>query len=240
MSETVTKRNGDNTIAIIDYGAGNLGSVRKALDYLDISYRLAGSGSELGDPSGVILPGVGAFGAAAEKLKAGGFFNVLRNYISKDRPFLGICLGMQLLMESSEETPGAEGLGIIKGTCSRFTSGKIPHMGWNNVEIKSNGGYFGGYFSQIPDNSFFYFVHGYYLSPTPDLQTLIPIGPGSNPPKPITYITRYTAPFIAALEIGNLLGVQFHPEKSSKDGLQLLSNWVDRCKGKKNQSEVTP
>jgi imidazole glycerol phosphate synthase glutamine amidotransferase subunit len=198
-------------IGIIDYGAGNLGSVKKAFDYLEVPNMVIDSTASLesAKPAGIVLPGVGAFGAAAEKLKDKGFFPILKKYIAQNRPFLGICLGMQLLMESSEEANGAQGLGIIKGTCRRFQQGKVPQIGWNRVNAEKDSRLFKG----IPRDSFFYFVHSFYVDETdPSIKA------GS---------TRYYIPFTSAFESGNLCALQFHPEKSGEKGLQILRNWVD-------------
>jgi len=195
-------------IGIIDYGAGNLASVKKAFDFLSVPNRVISSPRALAEVSAVVLPGVGAFGAAVEKLKSTGFFPVLRDYIKEDRPFLGICLGMQLLMESSEEAKGIEGLGIIKGTCERFRQGKVPQMGWNRVyKAKEKSRLFEG----IPDGSFFYFVHSYYVAP--EDETLV------------AGTTEYGIEFVSAIARKNVFAAQFHPEKSAHDGLQLLKNF---------------
>ena len=203
-------------IAIIDYEAGNLGSVRKAFDYLSVPYRVVSSGPELAaeTPSAVVLPGVGAFGAAMEKLTARGFVPVLKDFIANDRPFLGICVGMQLLMESSEEAPGVKGLGIIPGTCRRFPEGKVPQIGWNPTRTRPGS----GLFKDIPKDSSFYYIHSYYVEENVDKAG--PEGAAS------AAWSEYGIPFVSAFERSNLYGVQFHPEKSSTMGLELLRNWV--------------
>jgi imidazole glycerol phosphate synthase glutamine amidotransferase subunit len=202
-------------IGIIDYGAGNLGSVKKAFAYLDVPHRIIASANELNDVSGLVLPGVGAFGAAIEKLKTNGFFTGLQLYIKDNRPFLGICLGMQLLMEESEESKGIKGLGLIKGTCRRFREGKIPHMGWNRVYHKNQG----PLFKSIPEGSFFYFIHSYYVQEREQ-----------ESDQWTAAVTSYTTSFTSVFESGNVCAVQFHPEKSGEIGLKLLKNWTQRCK----------
>ncbi len=197
-------------IAIIDYGAGNLGSVKKAFDYLGVTYRVVDSGDQLGSPSGVVLPGVGAFGVAVEKLRAGGFFPVLREYIAKGGAFLGICLGMQLLMESSAEDEGIEGLAVVPGTCRRFKCGKVPQMGWNRVRPP---GASSTLLTNIDYGSYFYFIHSYYVE--------------TECREVSTAQTDYFIPFTSIIEQGRVCGVQFHPEKSGDAGMQLLKNWLD-------------
>ncbi len=201
------KRMNDKRIGIIDYGAGNMASVQKALDYLDLPNRIIDCPDDLAGAERVILPGVGAFGAAMDNLRQKGFVEPIKQYIAEGKSFLGICLGMQLLLQTSEETENAKGTGIITGTCKRFTTGKVPHMGWNSINIKRSNGLFKG----IPNNSFFYFIHSYYIEP--GNQTLTAAK------------TDYYIPFTAAIEKDNLCGVQFHPEKSGPIGLKVLENW---------------
>lgn len=195
-------------IDIIDYGAGNLGSVRKALDYLGVTHRVISWASEWDDPEAVILPGVGAFGASMAKLESRGFVPVLLEYLEKGKPFLGICLGMQLLMESSEEAPGVNGLGAIKGSCLRFQRGKVPQIGWNRVESVKNS----PLFRDIDAGAYFYFVHSFYVQ--------------LDNPACGSAETDYYGSFTSVLERGPVFGVQFHPEKSGEAGLQLLRNWI--------------
>jgi len=197
-----------STIAIINYGAGNLGSVCKAFDYLDINYRVVDQADQIGEPDGLVLPGVGAFGAAMEKLQSSGFVPVIKNYINSGRPFLGICLGMQLLMDSSDETEGVRGLGIIPGTCKRFSSGKVPQIGWNRIQIPPDT----QLFRNIPTETSFYFIHSYYIQETERSAAAAE--------------THYHIPFVSALEKNNIYAVQFHPEKSGPIGLQVLQNWT--------------
>jgi glutamine amidotransferase len=198
-------------IAIIDYGAGNLKSVKKAFDYLNFDSRVTSNSKELTEVDKVVLPGVGAFGAAVEKLQESGFYEAIQDWLRSNKPFLGICLGMQLLFENSSESPGVKGLAIFKGENLRFNSGKVPQIGWNQVQIQCRS----RLLDNIPDSSFFYFLHGYYISPANlDL---------------ITATTKYGVNYPSVIENGNIYGVQFHPEKSGNVGLKLLRNWIYLC-----------
>ena len=151
-------------IAIVDYGAGNLKSVKKAFDFLDVKCKIVSSSQELQDADKVVLPGVGAFGAAIARLHESRFFDSIKEWIANDKPFIGICLGMQLLFERSAESEGVEGLGAFKGENLKFTEGKVPQIGWNQIQIKKKSKLFDG----IEDGSFFYFLHGYYIAPEND------------------------------------------------------------------------
>lgn len=196
-------------IAIIDYGAGNLKSVKKAFDYLQVESRVISNREQLTDAEKVILPGVGAFGAAVDKLHESGFYDSIQDWLKAGRPFLGICLGLQLLFETSSESPGVKGLSIFKGENLRFNSGKVPQIGWNQVKIQKPFRLFNG----IANDSFFYFLHGYYIAPAD--QDLV------------TATTKYGISYPSVIEKGNICAVQFHPEKSGAIGLKLLNNWVD-------------
>ncbi|NOZ60717.1 MAG: imidazole glycerol phosphate synthase subunit HisH [Calditrichaeota bacterium] len=198
-------------IAIIDYGAGNLKSVKKAFDFLGIESEIATAPEQMKRAEKIVLPGVGAFGAAVEKLQQSDFFEPLQKWLAQDKPFLGICLGMQLLMETSAESPDFRGLEFFKGDCLRFESGKVPQIGWNNVKFARES----SLFKNIPDGSFFYFLHGFYLRPEDGEIT------SAN--------SDYGVIYPAAVEKGNVFAVQFHPEKSGEHGLQLLKNWVEIC-----------
>lgn len=196
-------------IAIIDYGAGNLKSVKKAFDYLQVESQVISNSEKLTDAEKVVLPGVGAFGAAVDKLQDSGFYDSIQDWLRANRPFLGICLGMQLLFESSSESPNVNGLSVFEGENLRFTSGKVPQIGWNQIQIKKPSRLFDG----IPDSSFFYFLHGYYIAPAnQDL---------------VTATTEYGISYPSVIESGNIYAVQFHPEKSGDIGLKLLKNWID-------------
>jgi imidazole glycerol phosphate synthase glutamine amidotransferase subunit len=198
-------------IGIIDYGAGNLQSVRKALDYIGAESRIASRADDLEGAGRIVLPGVGAFGAAAAGLEERGFTAFLREWIRADRPFLGICLGLQLLFEGSTESAGAAGLGFFKGTCLRFKEGKVPQIGWNQVSPAAGSRMFDG----IADGTFFYFLHGYYAAPGDETW--------------VAARTTYGVTFASAVQRGRIWAVQFHPEKSGDAGLQLLRNWEARC-----------
>jgi glutamine amidotransferase len=198
-------------IAIIDYGAGNLRSVRKAFNHLKVKNIIATGAEDLNDVKGIVLPGVGAFGKAMKKLKENNFYEGIKNCISAGTPFLGICLGMQMLFEESTESENVRGFGIFKGECERFKKGKVPQIGWNQINIVKESPLLEG----IPDETFFYFLHGYYVeAKNPDI---------------ITAKTDYFIEYTSIIEKGNIFGVQFHPEKSGKMGLQMLRNWVELC-----------
>ncbi len=198
-------------IAIIDYDAGNIKSVEKALQYLGEEAVITRDAGEILAADKVILPGVGAFGDAMEKLNRYGLVPVIHEVVEKGIPFLGICLGLQLMFESSEEAPGVEGLGLLKGKIVRIPEGdglKVPHMGWNSLSFPKKGRLFAG----IPENSYVYFVHSYYLQAEEDI---------------VTATAEYGVTIHASVEKGNVFACQFHPEKSSHTGLTILKNFVE-------------
>ena len=198
-------------IAIIDYDAGNIKSVEKALQYLGEEAVITRDAGEILAADKVILPGVGAFGDAMEKLNRYGLVPVIHEVVEKGIPFLGICLGLQLMFESSEEAPGVEGLGLLKGKIVRIPEGdglKVPHMGWNSLSFPKEGRLFAG----IPENSYVYFVHSYYLQAEEDV---------------VTATAEYGVTIHASVEKGNVFACQFHPEKSSHTGLTILKNFVE-------------
>ena len=198
-------------IAIIDYDAGNIKSVEKALQYLGEEAVITRDAGEILMADKVVLPGVGAFGDAMEKLNRYGLVPVIHEVVEKGIPFLGICLGLQLMFESSEEAPGVEGLGLLKGKIVRIPEGdglKVPHMGWNSLSFPKEGRLFAG----IPENSYVYFVHSYYLQAEEDI---------------VTATAEYGATIHASVEKGNVFACQFHPEKSSHTGLTILKNFVE-------------
>ena len=198
-------------IAIIDYDAGNIKSVEKALQYLGEEPVITRDAGEILMADKVILPGVGAFGDAMEKLNRYGLVPVIHEVVEKGIPFLGICLGLQLMFESSEEAPGVEGLGLLKGKIVRIPEGdglKVPHMGWNSLSFPKEGRLFAG----IPENSYVYFVHSYYLQAEEDI---------------VTATAEYGVTIHASVEKGNVFACQFHPEKSSHTGLTILKNFVE-------------
>ena len=199
-------------IAIIDYDAGNIRSVEKALKFLGQDVKITRDSEEILSAEKVILPGVGAFGDAMGKLKEYGLDQVIRKTAGKGTPFLGICLGLQLLFERSDEAPGVEGLGILKGEILRLPEKegyKIPHMGWNSLELVHNG----RLFRDLPEDPYVYFVHSYYLKAADE--TIVKAR------------TEYTTAIDASVEQGNVFACQFHPEKSSETGLKILKNFVE-------------
>ena len=202
-------------IAIIDYDAGNIKSVEKALAYLGEEVRITRDREEILASDGVILPGVGAFGDAMEKLHTYGLVEVIREVTRRQLPFLGICLGLQLMFESSEETPGVEGLHLLDGTIRRIPAApglKIPHIGWNDLSFPNKGRLFQG----IEEHSYVYFVHSFYLE--------------AADPSIVTATTEYGTLIHASVEKDNIFACQFHPEKSSRIGLKILQNFVDITK----------
>ena len=197
-------------IALIDYNMGNLLSVSKALEYIGGDIRIIDTPADIAKADSVILPGVGNFGDGMEHLRARGFEQPVIDAVNSGKPFLGICLGMQMLLDASEEAPGVKGLGIIKGKVVRFPENieKVPHMGWNSVRIDRPCNILDG----VADESYFYFVHSYYACPE-SADAVI----GS-----CEYINR----FAAIIGGKNIFATQFHPEKSQNAGLQILRNFV--------------
>ncbi len=198
-------------IAIIDYDAGNLKSVEKALVSLGEHPVVTRDPETILQADHVILPGVGAFGDAMEKLQTYQLVDVIREVAARHIPFLGICLGMQLLFSSSEETPGVEGLGLLPGKIVRIPAKdglKVPHMGWNDLSYDHPGRLFAG----IPEHSYVYFVHSYYLQ--------------ADDEEIVKASAEYGVHIHASVEKGNVFGCQFHPEKSSDTGLQILKNFI--------------
>ena len=199
-------------IGIIDYGAGNLQSVFKALKFIGSDCKIVDSRSELFGCDGAILPGVGSFADAMDCMNKSGLVEAVRDYAAGGNPFLGICLGLQLLFPKSEESPDARGLSILEGSITRIPNSggrlKIPHMGWNSISIKKRD----GIFRDIPDESYVYFVHSYYLTASDE--------------SIVAATTRYGAEIHAAVERGNIIATQFHPEKSGGVGLKMLKNFA--------------
>jgi glutamine amidotransferase len=195
-------------IAIVDYGMGNLLSVQKAFETVGAQVQVTNIVRDIMQADKVVLPGVGAMGPAMEKLQEMGLTGPIRRVIEEGKPFLGICLGMQLLFEKSSEGGFAPGFGILKGTVERFTSLKVPHMGWNQVNVQTEGIQM---FKGLSSGDNMYFCHSYYVKPQ-DLK----IAAG---------ITDYGTNFVSAVVQNNIWGVQFHPEKSQKSGLQILKNF---------------
>ncbi|XOQ48965.1 MAG: imidazole glycerol phosphate synthase subunit HisH [Eubacteriales bacterium] len=198
-------------IVVIDYGAGNLQSVVKAFHFIGSDIQVTSDKEMLKDASAAVLPGVGAFGDAMDCLKRADFVKPVLDFIESGKPFLGICLGLQLLFEGSEENPGVSGLGVLKGNIRRIPAGpglKIPHIGWNSLDIKKADGLFRG----LEPNPYVYFVHSYYLQ--------------AENPEIVSSTTTYGIRIDASVQRGNLFATQFHPEKSGKTGLKMLKNFL--------------
>ena len=199
-------------IAIIDYDAGNIKSVEKALQTLGQEVIVTRDADTILNADKVILPGVGAFGDAMGKLHDYHLVDVIYQVVEKKTPFLGICLGLQLMFESSEETPGVEGLGILKGKIVKIPENgdlKIPHMGWNSLHFQNNG----RLFTNLPQDSYVYFVHSYYLQ--------------AEEESIVKATTDYSTCIHASVEKDNIFACQFHPEKSSDVGLTILKNFCE-------------
>ncbi len=203
-------------IAIIDYDAGNIKSVEKALVALGQDVVVTRDRQAILDADGVILPGVGAFGDAMQKLHDYNLVKTIHDVVEKKTPFLGICLGLQLMFESSEETPGVEGLGLLKGKIIRIPEGdglKIPHIGWNNLAYPNQG----RLYRDIPENSYVYFVHSYYLQ--------------AEEAEIVRATCEYGVTIQASVEKDNIFACQFHPEKSSAVGMKILENFIKVVEG---------
>ena len=198
-------------IAIIDYDAGNLKSVEKAIQFLGEDVITSRDKEVIKNADKVILPGVGNFGDCMDKLKRYDLIDTINEVIDKKTPFLGICLGLQLLFKDSEEAPGVAGLGILPGKIVRIPEGeglKIPHIGWNSLSLKNNGRLFNG----LDNESFVYFVHSYYLK--------------ADDESIVKATTNYGVNIDASVEKDNVFACQFHPEKSGDVGLKILSNFA--------------
>jgi imidazole glycerol phosphate synthase glutamine amidotransferase subunit len=195
-------------IAVIDYQAGNLRSIQKALAFVGADHRIVDRPEGLGAVDRVLLPGVGNFGAAMDYLDRSGLTAAIRDWLKADRPFLGICLGMQMLFETSEEDPGRAGLGFFSGPCRQFRSGKIPQIGWNNVHPVKESGLLKG----SAGDTYYYFLHSFYA--VPDDRSIV------------SGITDYGLEYPSVVEQGRVCGVQFHPEKSGDQGIELMRKWA--------------
>lgn len=203
-------------IAIIDYGAGNIQSVSKALAHIGCEAFITRDKDKILKADGAVLPGVGSFGDTMDTMTEYGIKDTVIEYTKSGKPFLGICLGLQLLFPKSEESPDAEGLGIFDGSITKIPSGeglKIPHIGWNSLDIKKNDGLFKG----IGKNPYVYFVHSYFLN--------------ASDKSIVSAQTEYGVTIDAAVEKGNVYATQFHPEKSGETGLKILRNFADIVNG---------
>lgn len=201
-------------IALVDYDAGNVKSVEKAIEKLGGEYVLTSDPNVIEKADAVILPGVGNFGDCMDKLISRGLDKAIRSFTLAGKPFLGICVGLQLLFDESEESPGVPGLGILKGKIKRFPASgelKVPQIGWNNVSSCS-----GRLFEGIEDGTYFYFVHSYYLD--------------AADPVIVSSKAEYGVTFDSSVESDNVFATQFHPEKSSDAGLRVLRNFLDLVK----------
>lgn len=199
-------------IAIIDYDAGNVKSVEKALQFLGEEVIITRDREQILSADRVVLPGVGAFGDAMEKLHSYNLVEVIKEVVAKKTPFIGICLGLQLLFESSEESPGVEGLGILQGKIVRIPEKdglKVPHIGWNSLKYPNKGRLYQG----IEEDSYVYFVHSYYLQ--------------AQDPSIVVAQTEYGVDIQASVEKDNVFACQFHPEKSSSVGMTILKNFIN-------------
>ncbi len=195
-------------VAVLDYGVGNLHSAAKALDRAGAEVRVVATVAEAGGAAGLVVPGVGAYGACLNGLASAGGAAAVAGWLEGGRPLLGICVGMQLLFEASEEGPVSDGVGVVPGKIRRLTGDvKIPHIGWDEVTVRPGSRLFAG----LGDGTRFYFVHSY--APEPDGDA-------------VAAVCDYGGRFAAAVEHGNLFGTQFHPEKSGEAGLALLANFV--------------
>jgi glutamine amidotransferase len=199
-------------IGIVDYGMGNLGSVSNACAFLGLPAQVITRPEEMAGCRAVIMPGVGAFGDCMRNLNKAGFVEPVKQWIASDRPFLGICLGLQVLYAASEESPGVAGLGILPGTVTRFRlppEWKVPQIGWNAVGQRRSDC---PLFQAVPDQQYFYFVHSYYA----------PLAGADWD----AGVTSYGLDYVSAVWRGRMFAVQFHPEKSQKMGLQILKNFA--------------
>ncbi len=193
-----------NKTVIVDYDAGNLRSVANMLTFLNVPFEITSDKDVILNADRIIFPGQGHFAQAMRNLEKKGLVPVIKECCAKGTPFLGICIGLQILFEKSEEAPGVEGLGILKGEVKKFTQGKIPQIGWNKVVPTENNSFI--------DENYFYYVNSFYVEP--------------EDKSIISAYTDYNGKFCASVEAGNVVAVQFHPEKSSEAGLSFFKNWI--------------
>ena len=198
-------------ISVIDYGAGNIQSVIKAFHHIGCAVQVTADPEVIRESKAAILPGVGAFGDSMNSLKQSGLVQPVLDFIESGKPFLGICLGLQLLFEGSEESPGVHGLGVLEGKIHRIPANrglKVPHMGWNSLELRNQSGLFSG----LEEDPYVYFVHSYYLH--------------ADDPSVVSSTTESGVRIDASIQRGKLFATQFHPEKSGRTGLKMLQNFV--------------
>lgn len=199
-------------VVVVDYGVGNLRNVTKALEFLGCEAKLTSDPDEVVKAEKLVLPGVGAFGAGMENLRRLNLIEPIKDAVKRGTPLLGICLGLQLLFEESEEMGQHEGLKLVRGKVVRFPEIdgiRVPHMGWNSIRIRKREPLFAG----VPDGSMVYFVHSYF--PVPEDGSVV------------AATTEHGVEFVSAIAVDNIFGTQFHPEKSSQVGLQILRNFVN-------------
>ena len=197
-------------IAVVDYGMGNLRSVQKGLERVGFQAEVTRDPGRIADARGVVLPGVGAFHACMENLRRFGLVEVVRDVVRRKRPFLGICLGLQLLFDESEEFGGPEGLGLVRGKVLGFSATgdlKVPHMGWNAIEIRKSTRFLEG----IDNGAQVYFVHSFYAAPADE--------------SAVATVTSHGTPFVSSIATDHLFASQFHPEKSQAIGLRIIENF---------------
>lgn len=202
-------------IAIVNYDMGNLRSVQKGFEKVGAEAKISRDPGVISSASALVLPGVGAFGVCMEKLSGYSLIDPIKDFIASGKPFLGICLGLQLLFEQSDEFGSKKGLGIFRGKVLRFPHDgiKVPHMGWNSVKLRKKSRLMEG----IEDGAYFYFVHSFYVKPEEEVALCT---------------TDYGVDFVSAVESNNIFATQFHPEKSQNAGLRILENFANLSRGK--------
>ncbi len=193
-------------VDLVTAAGGNIGSMSRCLRRLDVNFRLVDQSNPPDGSRPIVLPGVGAFGAVMQELCKNDFDKNLSKRILEGTPFLGVCVGMQVLFDESEEAPGVPGLGLVSGTVKKYTAGKVPQIGWNKIEAKG----------RKQNDGFVYFVNSYYAVPANDEVTL--------------YQSDYFGPFCAAIQTNNITAFQFHPEKSGPVGQRLIENWLQEVR----------
>ena len=192
------------SIVIIDYDAGNLKSIANMLSYIGAEFKISSAVTDIKNAKKIIFPGQGHFSQAVKNLEKKGLIDVIKTQISDGKPFLGICLGLQILFETSEEAPGVSGLGLVKGCVKRFSSGKVPQIGWNRIKTTQN--------NDFLTDDYFYFVNSYYVCPEDE--------------NIISSTADYHIEFCSSIQKDNLTAVQFHPEKSANAGISFFKSWI--------------